>query len=117
MDAADAAYITGQYYGTNVTFCPYNPPGALPDSLGQNDGFLVKYTSDGQLAGHELRITGIQHNAQRVTIQWTPAPNVQLQRAPSLLSPSWENVPGTLGQAAASELTTNAISFYRLLVQ
>jgi hypothetical protein len=117
VDFADAAYLTGQYYGTNVTFYPYNPTGALPDSLGQNDGFLVKYSAEGQIVGHELRITRILRSTFAVTLEWTGAPNVQLQRAASLLSPIWEDVPGTLGQSTASEPTTNAAAVYRLVAQ
>ena len=117
VDFADAAYLTGQYCGTNVTFYPYNPTGALPDSLGQNDGFVVKYSAAGQIAGHELRIIHILRSTFTVTLEWTGAQNVRLQRAALLLSPIWEDVAGTLGQSTASETTTNAAAVYCLVAQ
>jgi hypothetical protein len=99
VDAVDTAYITGQYYGTNVTFRPYNPPGAMPDSLGQNDGLLVNYHADGQLADHELRVTGITAGSGDISTHWNASPNVKLQRTFSLSPANWQDVPGSLGQA------------------
>jgi uncharacterized protein YuzE len=117
VDAADAAYLTGQYYGTNLTFRPYNPPGAMPDSLGLNDGFLVKYSADGQIAGYELRLGGIAVTGDTITLNWTLSPNVKLQRTLSLASPTWQDVVGSLGQASHTETVTNAVAFYRLVTQ
>jgi hypothetical protein len=117
VDAADAAYLTGQYYGTNVTFRPYNPPGVLPDSLGQNDGFLVKYTSDGQIAGFELRVSSIAIGGGNITINWNASSNVKLQRA-ALLSPTnWQDIAGSLGKASFTEAATNGAAFYRLVTE
>jgi hypothetical protein len=115
VDAADAACITGQYYGTNVTFCPYNPPGALPDSLGQNDGFMVKYHADGQLAGHELRITGITRSNGTVRFTWPAAPNVRLQRSLSLATPDWQEVAGSWGAGGVTVTNAGPDAFFRLL--
>lgn len=117
VDFSDAAYLTGQYYGTNVTSYPYNPPGALPDSLGQNDGFIVKYNSDGQLAGYELRITSIMPSGNSVTLNWPASPNVKLQRTISLAPSNWQDVAGSLGQPSLTEAVTNGAAFYRLVTE
>jgi hypothetical protein len=117
VDFADAAYLTGQYYGTNATFYPLPAPGALPDSLGQNDGFLVKYTPDGQLAGHELRITSITRSNRAVIITWPGGATVRLQRAISPVSPDWQDVPGSLGESTISQPATSGSAFYRLRAQ
>jgi hypothetical protein len=115
VDSADAAYLTGQYYGTNVTFRPYNPTGLMPDSLGQNDGFLVKYHADGQLAGYELRITSIIQSNSNVIISWPGDPSIRLQRTTNLSNPDWQDVPGTTGADSAALPATNAAAFFRLL--
>lgn len=117
VDAADAAYITGQYYGTNVTFRPYHPAGALPNSLGQNDCFLVKYHADGQLADHELRITSITAGSGNISINWRASPNLKLQRTTSPTPANWQDIAGSLGQASFMEAATNDAAFYRLVAQ
>jgi len=117
VDTADAAYLTGQYYGTNVTFYPLAALGALPNSLGQNDGFIVKYHADGQLAGYELRITSIMHSNSSVTITWPGNATVRLQRTTALASFNWQDVPGSLGQGSFTESVTNDAAFYRLGVE
>ena len=89
----------------------------MPGSLGQNDGFLVKYSPDGQLAGHELRITSITRSNGAVIITWPGGATVRLQRAISPLSPDWQYVPGSLGESAISQPATNGTAFYRLLAQ
>ena len=114
MDFDGAAYITGQYYGTNIVFQPTPAPGALPDSLGQNDGFVVKYHADGQLAGHELRLSRIVQNGAAISIEWAASAEVRLQRATNLTSPDWQDIPGTLGAASFSGATTNGAAFFRL---
>ena len=116
VDFSGAAYITGQYYGTNVTFYPYTPPAVLPDSLGLNDGFLVKYTSDGQIADHELRLTDISLTATQVNLVWTGAPNVRLQKATNLLSPDWQDVAGTAGMTNATEPLAATPVFFRAVL-
>jgi hypothetical protein len=115
VDAADAAYLTGQYYGTNVTFYPYSPVGVLPDSVGLNDGFLVKYTADGQIAGHELRVTNLVLAAGLARIAWTGAPRVRLQIAAAPSSAGWQDVAGTTGLTNAVEPLSAGPVFYRAL--
>ncbi len=116
VDFSDAAYLTGQYYGTNVTFYPYSPPGVLPDSTGLNDGFLVKYAADGQIAGHELRITNIALTATQAHLAWTGAPDVRLQRATNLLNPDWQDVAGTTGLMNATEPRIITPIYYRAVL-
>jgi hypothetical protein len=113
VDFSDAAYLTGQYYGTNVTFYPYTPPGVLPDSIGLNDGFLVKYTSDGQIADHELRITNIFLTATQAHLAWTGAPRVRLQKATDLRNPVWQDVAGTAGLTNATNPRVSTPLYYR----
>jgi hypothetical protein len=117
VDFSDAAYLTGQYYGTNVTFHPLSASGALPDSLGQNDGFIVKFNSDGQLAGYELRVTSITQSNNTVVITWPGSPTVKLQRTISLQIGSWLDVAGSLGMSSVTEASTNTAAFYRLTGQ
>jgi len=113
VDFSDAAYLTGQYYGTTVTFYPYNPPAVLPDSIGQNDGFLVKYTADGQIADHALRITNLTLTATHANIAWTGANNVRLQKTASLTNAIWEDITGTLGLSTTTEPLSSGPVFYR----
>ncbi|MBC8096516.1 MAG: hypothetical protein H7Y43_11960, partial [Akkermansiaceae bacterium] len=103
----------GQYYGTNIVFQPAPAPGALPDSLGLNDGFVVKYHADGQLAGRELRISRTGGGA--ISVEWIPGDGVRLQRATSLGPSDWQDIPTTLGDGSFNETVTNGAVFFRLL--
>lgn len=52
MDATGNAYVTGQFYGTNATF--YDAAGQQANaptwnSVGNNDGYVIKYDPNGNL--------------------------------------------------------------------
>jgi hypothetical protein len=47
-------------------------------------------------------------------LSWPANPNVQLQQSTSLSSPSWSNVPGTLGAGSATVPITGGATFFRL---
>lgn len=52
VDDDGSAYVTGQFYGTGATF--YDASGAQSgsptwNSLGNNDGYVIKYAADGSL--------------------------------------------------------------------
>lgn len=49
VDQQDNIYMTGQLYGTNADFDPSPVTEFILSSSGQNDCFIAKYTSDGQL--------------------------------------------------------------------
>lgn len=115
VDFAGNAYLTGQYYGTNVTFYPYNPPGTLPDSLGQNDGFIVKYTPAGQIAGHELSLAGIEPGPNAIRLRWDGAAGMSVQATTNLLQPAWQDLPGTAGNSTLDLPRTNSRAFFRLI--
>jgi hypothetical protein len=56
-------------------------------------------------------------NGAEVSLTWSVAPNVRLQRANSFSSPNWQDVAGTLGSGTHSEPMTNTSVFFRLLQQ
>ncbi len=52
VDEDDCPYVTGQLYGSNITFYDANGPQANSPawtSLGQNDAYVIKYAPDGSL--------------------------------------------------------------------
>lgn len=61
-----------------------------------------------------LKITSFARSGTNAIITWPAELNTKLQRAPSLTAPNWEDVPGSLGAAAATNAITGSSAFYRL---
>jgi len=116
VDADGCAYVTGQFYGTGAGhYCATGPLTAAPswNSTGLNDGYIIKYDSDGNL-WIPFEITAISQTNGMFGITWTPHPAVRLQRTTNLVEASWQDVPDTLGAETYSEPLTNPAAFFRL---
>jgi hypothetical protein len=116
VDADGCAYVTGQFYGTGAThYAATGPLTGAPvwNSTGQNDAYVIKYDPDGNL-WTPFTIRAITGTAGNVTLNWPAYPSIRLQRATRLVSPDWQDVPGTLGTGNYSEPATNPAAFYRL---
>jgi hypothetical protein len=78
VDQENNPIITGQLYGTNADVDPASSVLNL-SSVGNNDCFLIKYTSDGQLWTNDSTSTGFDNStgdfADKVVIYPNPASN------------------------------------------
>lgn len=51
----------------------------------------------------------------KITLRWTGATGLTLQKASSLTSPNWQDVPGTAGTSSFTETLLGTTAFYRLV--
>jgi len=61
-----------------------------------------------------FRISSIVASGTNVVITWPGEATVRLQRSISLTTPSWQDLPGTLGASSATVPRTNSANFFRL---
>ena len=62
----------------------------------------------------ELRLNSPTVANSQVTITWTGAPDVRLQKSAALSPANWQDVAGTQGQSTHTEAITGNAGFYRL---
>ncbi|MGV3773056.1 MAG: LamG domain-containing protein, partial [Verrucomicrobiales bacterium] len=63
----------------------------------------------------EISIGSITRNGSNITINWTGAAGVKLQKTSSLTNPSWSDVAGTDGQSTATITANEGAAFFRLV--
>jgi DNA-binding beta-propeller fold protein YncE len=61
------------------------------------------------------RIDSIARAQTNVILAWTGRPDTQLQSRTNLASANWQNVPGTLGRSAATNVISTGPVLYRLI--
>jgi hypothetical protein len=77
-------------------------------------GLAGKDLSTVSLAPSDLGSISVSRSGSTLTLTWTAAPGVRLQKAASLSPASWQDVPGTEGQGTATQEIAGAATFYRL---
>lgn len=62
-----------------------------------------------------LKINSIVRSGPNVVISWNGAAGTKLQKTTSVISPNWQDVPGTNGASSATELASGIQAYYRLV--
>jgi len=63
-----------------------------------------------------LRATA-ELSGSSLTIRWKGAPDLGLERATTIVNPTWQRLPGTLGTSSYTEAVSDGPVFYRLYKQ
>jgi hypothetical protein len=100
--------------GANLTGITHDLAGDRRPSDGNGDGSAI-FDMGAYEHAPRFVIRTITRAGRQLTIQWAAAPSLKLQRTPSLTNPHWTDVPGSLGQGAATLPLGNGDEFFRLV--